>query len=54
MATRELHIVQPKLVVAMGEETVAFLDGLDFPLADALDPDARASSSASRRRSTRS
>ncbi len=35
--TRELHIVQPKLVVAMGDETVAFLDGLDFPLADALD-----------------
>jgi uracil-DNA glycosylase family 4 len=35
--TRELHIVQPKLVVAMGDDTVAFLDGLDFPLADALD-----------------
>ncbi len=35
--TRELHIVQPKLVVAMGDETVAFLDGLDFPLADSLD-----------------
>jgi uracil-DNA glycosylase len=36
--TRELHIVQPKLVVAMGEETVAFLNGLGFPLSDAVDP----------------
>jgi uracil-DNA glycosylase family 4 len=32
--TRELHIVQPKLVVVMGEETLAFLNGLRFPLAD--------------------
>ena len=37
--TRELHIVQPKLVVAMGDETVAFLNGLGFPLSDELDPD---------------
>ena len=36
--TRELHIVQPKLVVAMGGETVAFVNSLDFPLASALDP----------------
>ncbi|MSO58309.1 MAG: uracil-DNA glycosylase [Thermoleophilia bacterium] len=36
--TRELHIVQPKLVVAMGAESVAFLDALDFPLARTLDP----------------
>jgi uracil-DNA glycosylase family 4 len=36
--TRELHIVQPKLVVAMGERTVAFVNGLGFPLADPLDP----------------
>jgi uracil-DNA glycosylase family 4 len=36
--TRELHIVQPKLLVAMGEETVAFLNGLEFPLSDELDP----------------
>lgn len=36
--TRELHIVQPKLVVAMGEETVAFLNLLAFPLAHSLDP----------------
>jgi uracil-DNA glycosylase family 4 len=32
--TRELHIVQPKVVVAMGENTVSFLDDLRFPLAD--------------------
>ena len=35
--TRELHIVQPRLVVAMGTETVAFLDELEFPLASTLD-----------------
>ncbi len=29
---RELHIVQPKLVVAMGEQALAFLNGLGFPL----------------------
>jgi uracil-DNA glycosylase len=34
--TRELHIVQPRLVVAMGDETVAFLDALTFPLAEHL------------------
>jgi uracil-DNA glycosylase len=34
--TRELHIVQPRLVVAMGDETVAFLDALAFPLAGHL------------------
>jgi uracil-DNA glycosylase len=38
--TRELHIVQPKLVVAMGDESVAFLGGLEFPLSDRLDEDA--------------
>ena len=37
--TRELSIVQPKLLVAMGERSVAFVDGLAFPLSDALDPD---------------
>ena len=37
--TRELHIVQPRLVVAMGAETVTFLNGLEFPFADPLDPD---------------
>jgi uracil-DNA glycosylase len=35
--TRELHIVQPKLVVAMGEDSVEFLNGLRFPLSDAID-----------------
>ncbi len=33
---RELHIVQPKLVVVMGEEALAFVNALRFPLADAL------------------
>ncbi len=37
--TRELHIVQPKLVVAMGDETVAFVNAIDFPLTSALDPE---------------
>jgi len=35
--TRELYIVQPKLVVAMGEQSVAFVDDLAFPLSDRLD-----------------
>jgi uracil-DNA glycosylase family 4 len=35
--TRELHIVQPKLLVAMGEETVAFVNALSFPLSEPLD-----------------
>jgi uracil-DNA glycosylase family 4 len=30
---RELHIVQPKLVVVMGERALAFLNGVGFPLA---------------------
>jgi uracil-DNA glycosylase len=30
---RELHIVQPKLVVAMGEPSLAFLNSVEFPLA---------------------
>jgi uracil-DNA glycosylase family 4 len=36
--TRELHIVQPKLVVVMGERSVAFLNDLGFPLSDRVDP----------------
>jgi uracil-DNA glycosylase len=36
--TRELHIVQPKLVVVMGEDALAFLNGLEFPLAAQLEP----------------
>ena len=35
--TRELHIVQPKLVVVMGEDALAFLNGLEFPLATRLE-----------------
>jgi uracil-DNA glycosylase family 4 len=35
---RELHIVQPKLVVAMGDDTLGFLNKLEFPLADQLEP----------------
>jgi len=35
--TRELHIVQPKLLVVMGDEAVRFLDALAFPLADGLE-----------------
>jgi len=34
---RELHIVQPKLVVVMGEEALAFLNGLEFPLSDPVE-----------------
>ena len=35
--TRELHIVQPKLVVPMGEETLSFLNSIEFPLADPIE-----------------
>jgi uracil-DNA glycosylase len=35
--TRELHIVQPKLVVVMGDDALAFLNGLGFPLAAQLE-----------------
>jgi uracil-DNA glycosylase family 4 len=33
---QELHIVQPKLVVVMGEQALAFLNGLDFPLSETV------------------
>jgi uracil-DNA glycosylase len=36
--SRELHIVQPKLVVVMGERALAFLNGLGFPLAREVKP----------------
>jgi uracil-DNA glycosylase len=36
--TRELHIVQPKLVVVMGADALAFLNSLEFPLSDPLEP----------------
>jgi uracil-DNA glycosylase len=35
--TRELHIVQPKLIVVMGEDTHRFLNELAFPLSDPLE-----------------
>jgi uracil-DNA glycosylase len=38
--TRELHIVQPTLVVAMGDRTVAFVNDLAFPLSETVDVDA--------------
>ena len=33
---RELHIVQPKLVVVMGEDALAFVNAVEFPLAATL------------------
>jgi uracil-DNA glycosylase len=35
---REFHIVQPKLVVVMGEDVLRFLNSVEFPLADQLEP----------------
>jgi uracil-DNA glycosylase family 4 len=35
---RELHIVQPKLVVAMGESALTFLNSVAFPLAREVKP----------------
>jgi uracil-DNA glycosylase family 4 len=35
--TRELHIVQPKLIVPMGEAVVTFLNSIEFPLADTVE-----------------
>jgi uracil-DNA glycosylase len=35
---QELHIVQPKLIVVMGEPALEFLNSLEFPLADPLEP----------------
>ena len=37
--TRELHIVQPKLVVVMGEDARAFLNDLEFPLGQPVEPE---------------
>jgi uracil-DNA glycosylase family 4 len=37
---RELHIVQPKLLVVMGERAVEFVNALSFPLSDSLDAEA--------------
>ena len=38
--TRELHIVQPKLVVVMGEHALEFLNGVEFPLSRPVDASA--------------
>ena len=35
---QELHIVQPKLLVLMGEPTVEFANAITFPLSDPVDP----------------
>jgi uracil-DNA glycosylase family 4 len=36
--TRELHIVQPKLVVVMGEHGLEFLNRIEFPLSQPVEP----------------
>jgi uracil-DNA glycosylase family 4 len=38
LLARELHIVQPKLLVVMGETALAFLTSVEYPLADELAP----------------
>jgi len=38
MLIREVHIVHPKLIVAMGDDTLRFLNELDFPLSDPVEP----------------
>jgi uracil-DNA glycosylase len=35
---RELHIVQPKLVVCMGDDALGFLNALSFPLGQPVEP----------------
>jgi uracil-DNA glycosylase family 4 len=36
---REIHIVQPKVIVVMGDEARAFTNELEFPLASPIDAD---------------
>jgi uracil-DNA glycosylase len=36
---RELHVVQPKLVVVMGEDALTFLNSIEFPLAEEAEPE---------------
>ena len=36
---RELRIVEPKLIVVMGEDALEFLNGIGFPLAVAIGPE---------------
>jgi uracil-DNA glycosylase len=38
--TRELHVVQPKLVVVMGKRALGFVNGLELPLASPIDESA--------------
>jgi uracil-DNA glycosylase family 4 len=38
MLTREIHIVQPKLIVVMGDDTLRFVNELEFPLSDTVEP----------------
>ena len=52
--TRELHIVQPKVLVAMGEQTVGFVNELAFPLVTPARRGRRRHPGASRPRSRRS
>jgi uracil-DNA glycosylase family 4 len=35
--TRELHVVQPKLLVVMGADALEFVNALEFPLADPVE-----------------
>jgi uracil-DNA glycosylase family 4 len=35
---RELHIVQPRFLVVMGEDALVFVNAVEFPLADPLEP----------------
>jgi len=35
---RELRIVEPKLLVVMGEDALEYLNGLEFPLSQTLEP----------------
>ncbi len=39
--TRELHIVQPKVVVVMGERAAALLNDVRFPLSDPISAESR-------------
>lgn len=34
----ELHIIQPRLLVVIGEQALRFVNELDFPLSDQLEP----------------
>jgi uracil-DNA glycosylase family 4 len=36
---QEIHITQPRVLVVMGEEALAFLNSLEFPLAARAEPD---------------